>query len=98
MILDAVHSGSHVIVAVKISIVSFHGSNIEELETGFHEAVDGYLEISEKTGRLAQKPFSGNLMLRIHPDIHAAVATAAAISGKSINQWAAQVLDQATHQ
>ena len=67
-------------------IVSFHGSNVDELETAFHESVDHYLEVSEKTGRPAQKPYSGNLMLRINPDIHAAVATISQIQGKSINQ------------
>jgi predicted HicB family RNase H-like nuclease len=78
-------------------IVSFHGSNVDDLETAFHESVDHYLEVSKRTGRLAQKPYSGNLMLRINPDIHAAVATASQVQGKSINQWAAEVLDKAAH-
>jgi predicted HicB family RNase H-like nuclease len=76
-------------------VVSFHGSTVDELETAFHESVDHYLEVSERTGRPAQKPYSGNLMLRINPDIHAAVASAAQVQGKSINQWASEVLDKA---
>ena len=78
-------------------IVGFHGSTVNELEEAFHEAVDNYLAISEETGRTAQKPYSGNLMLRVSPDIHAAVATAAQVQGKSINKWAAEVLYQAIH-
>ncbi len=78
-------------------IVSFHGTDVDELETAFHESVDHYLEVSERTGRLAQKPYSGNLMLRINPDIHAAVATASQVQGKSINQWVAEILDKASH-
>jgi len=78
-------------------IVSFHGSNVDELEAAFHESVDHYLEVSDRTGRPAQKPYSGNLMLRINPDIHAAVATISQIQGKSINQWAGEVLDKAAH-
>ena len=78
-------------------IVSFHGANVDELETAFHESVDHYLEVSERTGRPAQKPYSGNLMLRINPDIHAAVATASQVEGKSINQWASEVLGKAAH-
>ncbi len=78
-------------------IVLFHGRTVDELETAFHESVDHYLEVSERTARAAQKPYSGNLMLRINPDIHAAVATIAQVQGKSINQWAAEVLDKATH-
>jgi len=78
-------------------IVGFHGITVDELECAFHESVDNYIAISEETGRAAQKPYSGKLMLRVSPDIHAAVATAAQIHGKSINQWAAEVLDQASH-
>jgi len=78
-------------------IVSFHGTTVDELETAFHESVDHYLEVSERTGRSVQKPYSGNLMLRISPDIHAAVATVSQVQGKSINQWVAEVLDKAAH-
>ena len=78
-------------------IVGFHGTTVTELEDAFHESVDNYIAISEKTGRIAQKPYSGKLMLRVSSDIHAAVATAAQVHGKSINQWASEVLAQATH-
>ena len=78
-------------------IVGFHGATVNELESAFKESVDNYIAISEETGRLAQKPFSGKLMLRISPDIHAAVATAAEVHGKSINQWASDILGKAAH-
>lgn len=77
-------------------IVTFHGTSVDDLERAFHEAVDHYLEVSERTGRKAQKPYSGKLMLRIGPDLHAKVATAAEIAGKSINQWAAETFGRAT--
>lgn len=78
-------------------IVGFHGTTVDELETAFHESVDNYLAISKETGRSVQKPYSGKLMLRIPPDIHASVATAAQAQGKSINQWASEALDKAAH-
>ena len=77
-------------------IVTFHGASVDELEAAFRGAVDHYLDVSAKTGRPAQKPYSGKLMLRIGPDLHAKVATAAEIAGKSINQWAADALGRAT--
>lgn len=76
-------------------IVGFHGVAVDNLENAFHESVDNYLAISEETGRTAQRPYSGKLMLRISPDIHAAVATAAKVQGQSINQWAAAALNKA---
>jgi len=78
-------------------IVGFHGTTVDELENAFHEAVDNYISISEETGRQPQKPYSGNLMLRVPTEIHAAVAMAAEASGKSINQWATNILQQASH-
>ena len=76
-------------------IVGFHGSTVEELESAFHEAVDHYLEVCEKIGQEPQRSYSGKLTLRIPPEIHMAVATAAEINSKSINQWATEVLKQA---
>ena len=76
-------------------IVGFHGTTVDELECAFHESLDSYLAICEETGRPAQRPYSGKLMLRVAPDTHAAVATIAAAHGKSINQWASEVLTEA---
>ena len=73
-------------------VVGFHGESVEELRDAFVESVDDYLETCEKLNRSPQKPYSGNLMLRIPPRVHAAIATAAEVSGKSINQWASDTL------
>lgn len=70
-------------------VVGFHGESVAELRAAFEEAVDDYLQTCEKLNRLPQKPYSGNLMLHIPPEIHAAIVMAAKVSGKSINQWAA---------
>lgn len=78
-------------------VVGFHGEAVGELRAAFAEAVDDYLETCTKAGKEPQKPYSGKLMLRIPPKVHAAVAQAAEVSGKSINQWAADKLDQAAH-
>ncbi|MCW7555682.1 type II toxin-antitoxin system HicB family antitoxin [Endozoicomonas gorgoniicola] len=77
-------------------IVGFHGSSVDGLEAAFKEAVNEYIAISEKTGRPVQRPYSGNLMLRVTPEVHAAAATAAEAKGKSLNQWASEVLGNAS--
>lgn len=77
--------------------ISFHGESVAELTEDFHRAVDHYLEDCAKTGRTPEKPASGKLMLRIRPEVHAAVGIAAAAAGKSINQWADEVLARAAH-
>lgn len=75
-------------------IVGFHGESVAELKSSFEEAVDDYIELYNKVGKSPQKPYSGKLMLRIPPNIHAAVATAAELNGKSINQWATDALNR----
>ncbi len=77
-------------------IVTFHGKTVDELYAAFEEAVDHYLEICAKLGDEPNKPYSGKLTLRIPPSVHAAIATAAETSGKSLNKWVADLLDQAT--
>ena len=79
-------------------VISFHGESVTELETAFHDAVDNYLAACRELGQKPNKPYSGKLMLRVPAEIHAAaVASTAEASGKSINQWAAGVLDKAGH-
>ena len=39
-------------------IVGFHGTNVNELEAVFTEAVDGYLMACERLGEAPNKPYS----------------------------------------
>jgi predicted HicB family RNase H-like nuclease len=78
-------------------IITFHGETVDELEAAFKEAVDHYLATCAELGDEPNKPYSGNLTLRIPPSVHAAIATAAETSGRSLNKWVADTLDQATH-
>ena len=75
--------------------VTFHADNVSDLRAAFQEAVDDYLETCAKIGKEPQKPYSGHLMLRVDPAIHAKVAMAAELAGKSLNQWGAEVLSAA---
>jgi predicted HicB family RNase H-like nuclease len=78
-----------------VDIVTFHGESVSELEQAFHDAVDDYLAMSVKLGRPPQKPCSGKLMLRLPPEVHARALLMAEAHGKSLNQWATEVLAKA---
>ena len=82
------------VLGVKDSI-TFHGETVGELVADFHAAIDHYLTVCAKRGERPDKPYSGKLMLRVSPEIHAAAALAAEASGASLNQWAAKVLSEA---
>ena len=76
-------------------VVGFHGNTVAKLRAAFREAVDDYLATCVKLGRAPQKPYSGKLMLRVSPEVHARAAMIAEARGKSLNQWAAEVLEKA---
>ena len=77
------------------AIVGFHGESVAELEAAFIDAVDDYLEHCAEKGITPQRPFSGKVMLRIPPELHAEIAMNAEASGKSLNQWAVETLSHA---
>jgi predicted HicB family RNase H-like nuclease len=76
-------------------IIGFHADNVADLKDAFREAVDDYLELCIKVGKDPQKPYSGNLMLRVGADVHSKAALAAELSGMSLNQWGEEVLSAA---
>ena len=79
-------------------VVGFHGTSVDELETAFHEAVDDYVAACEKLGQPPEKPFSGRVMFRIDPEVHARAALAAQLAGMSLNQWGEQALRKAAQE
>ena len=75
--------------------VGFHADNVETFREAFHEAVDDYIETCAKVGKEPQKTYSGRMMFRVSPEVHRKAALAAELSGKSLNQWAEEVLERA---
>ncbi len=76
-------------------VIGFHGASVEELKAAFHEAVDDYLATCAQIGKEPQRPFSGKMMFRVKPETHRRSAIAAEMAGKSLNQWAEDVLEKA---
>lgn len=76
--------------------VGFHADSVAELREAFHEAVEDYIETCARIGKEPQKAFSGQMMFRVNPEVHRKAAMAAELAGKSLNQWAEDVLNRAT--
>lgn len=76
-------------------IITFEGNSIAAIEQDFHESVDDYLAFCEEQGDQPNKPYNGKFIVRTTPKIHAAASLAAARQHKSLNAWAAEVLDHA---
>ena len=75
--------------------ITFHGETVKKLRADFEAAVDHYVADCAATGRKPLKAASGKIMLRVSPDVHARALATAKTSGKSLNQWAEEVLDKA---
>ncbi|MDR2875674.1 MAG: type II toxin-antitoxin system HicB family antitoxin [Methylobacillus sp.] len=76
-------------------VIGFHGETVNELTAAFHEAVEDYFDLCAKISKPPLKPVSGNMMLRVPPDVHLSALIAAEAKGKSLNQWAIEVLKKA---
>lgn len=77
------------------TIISFHGETVKELRSAFAMAVDEFVADCKENGIRPEKPVSGKLMLRVPPAVHGAALVAAQAAGKSLNQWASEVLEEA---
>jgi predicted HicB family RNase H-like nuclease len=67
--------------------IVFEGKTVQELRKSFHAAVDGYLAYCKSRGEDPEKPYSGNIALRIDPNLHWAISAKASEEGKSLNAW-----------
>ena len=75
--------------------ISFHGASVQELHEDFSFAVDHYLAECGRAGITPERPASGKLLLRLPADVHTGAIVAAAATGKSLNQWLAEVIGRA---
>lgn len=62
------------------------------MRASFEDAVDDYLDLCAETGKRPDRPYSGRIMLRMPPELHAQVAMQAELHGMSLNQWATKRL------
>jgi len=73
-------------------VIGFHADTVSGLKAAFRESVDDYLAACQKIGKAPEKPYSGKVMFRIAPAVHAQAALAAQLEGKSLNQWGEEAL------
>ena len=79
------------------TMISFHGETVTGLRAEFEAAIEDFLRDCKEQGVRPEKSASGKLMLRVPPEIHGAALVAAQAAGKSLNQWATEVLEEASH-
>lgn len=68
-------------------VITFQGRTPEEIKAAFVESIEDYLEFCGERGEEPDRPFSGNLTLRLPADLHRKAYVQAQLEGKSLNQW-----------
>lgn len=73
-------------------VITFQGTNAEEIEKAFKDSINDYLRWCKERGEEPEKTYSGNIRLRMSPDTHARLALEAARQKISLNDLINQKL------
>ncbi len=76
-------------------VITFQGQSVDDLKAAFQESIDDYLAFCKQRGEQPNKPFSGQFVTRVPPELHRQVNLAASLSGKSLNAWVVEQLQAA---
>ena len=79
------------------ALISYEGSNAEELRKDFHDGVDDYLAMCEEKNIKPEQPFKGSFNVRVGRDLHRQIALEAARRGVSLNSLIVAALEKETH-
>jgi len=74
--------------------IYFEGSSVDEIKASMQRAVDHYVAVCAERGTAPDKPFSGQLRLRMAPELHRSVAIASSTAGVSLNTWIVKALEE----
>lgn len=75
-------------------VITFQGTTVDELERAFKDSVDDYVSWCKGRGEEPEKAFSGNIRIRISPDLHAKLAQVATLQGISLNSLIVEKLQK----
>jgi predicted HicB family RNase H-like nuclease len=84
------------VIGLRRDVITFRGTTVDEIKEEFKRSIDGYLDWCRKLGEEPEKPFSGNIHVRLKPDLHAKLSVAAKMSGISLNSYINQALQHSS--
>lgn len=75
-------------------VITFQGTNVEEIRTAFVDSVEDYLAFCAERQEKPEKPFSGQFIVRISPELHRAVSVGARLQKTSVNAFVTQAVEE----
>ena len=79
------------------ALISYEGSNAQELVADFHSAVDDYLELCAHQGKEPERAYKGSFNVRISPELHKQAVVAAMAHNMTLNSFVESSIAQALH-
>ena len=83
---DEAHIFTGEVVNTK-TVITFQGTDVDEIENEFRASVDDYLEWCKQDNIEPEKPYSGNIHISISPMFHSQIAVAAKVMNMSVNHF-----------
>lgn len=69
------------------TVITFHGTSVDELTREFQISIEDYLDWCKKDGVDPEKPYSGRFNVRLNPNTHRRAAVKAKTLGMSLNSF-----------
>lgn len=84
------------VLGMSKDMITYEGQDVNELRRDFEGAIDDYLTLCKANGKTPRAPYSGNLNIRITPEIHSRIAMMAMQAGTTINGFIRDTLANVT--
>ncbi len=85
----------HGLVLHTRDVITFQGTSVRELKKAFEDSIDDYLDFCRERGEEPDKPFSGQFVLRVNPELHRELNFVSSKAGLSLNAWVSERLAEA---
>ncbi|WP_256469842.1 type II toxin-antitoxin system HicB family antitoxin [Aromatoleum aromaticum] len=98
---DALSGGNNRATALSLNACPYLATSFFRYRPRVSDSIEATTILTQRAdckeqGVKPEKPASGKLMLRVPPEVHGAALVAAQASGKSLNQWATEVIQRAS--
>lgn len=77
-------------------VITFQADCVDDIEREFHASVDDYIEFCQLNQRPPEKPYSGNIPVRMTPELHREVTYAAKKRRQSVNKFIIEAVESYT--
>ena len=75
-------------------IITFQGKTVDSIKTAFRESIDDYLNFCASRGKSPNKPFSGELIVKMNTELHHKIYLKASKSVKNSDDWILETLEK----